>query len=197
MSWMSSSRTKRFLMIAGVVVLVLALAGVSVALGLERSRGDSATAASGSETTVAGGGTSGSSETTEVSGAGPSAVEPQPEGVELQPVQNPPQHTLAYIDADQYSANADYEITFVPYGTSARPHTLIIQILTSSPQGKVERPFDFAGMNVMVDTSLLPADMAVGEGGTYKGTLRLVKQQSGLAQGGVLAPMLMEASAKE
>ena len=52
-------------------------------------------------------------------------------------------------------------------------------------------------MNVMVDTSLLPADMAVGEGGTYKGTLRLVKQQSGLAQGGVLAPMLMEASAKE
>jgi hypothetical protein len=188
--------TKKYLIIGAVVLLAIVLVGGT--LLIQRAGGGSQTTVAGSQTTVAGSQTTatslGAGETPGTTDTGPAVVAPQTEEVALGQVEDPPEHTLAFIDATQYSADSDYLVTFVPYGTGARPQSLIIQISESRPRGDVDKPFDFAGRNALVDTSALPVDMAIQKGGTYTGILRLVKEQSGLAEGGVLAPTLIEAS---
>jgi hypothetical protein len=126
--------------------------------------------------------------------AGLPLVTPQADQVQLETIETPPAHTLAFIDTKQYSADSAYSVTFVPYGLGARPHTLVIQVVASRPGEGVDLPYDFVGSNAVVDTSRLPANMAITKGGTYAGTLMLVKQASDLAAGGVLAPVLLDAA---
>lgn len=188
--WTTKFWTNKYWLVSGVLVLALVLVGGT--LLIEHVREDSRPAGVGPQTTGAGGTVA---ETAGLPDSASPAVAPQSEAVELGQVKNPPQHTLAYVNADDFSADSYYVVTFVPYGIGVNPRTLIIEIVSSHPRGDVARPFDFTGHNAVVDTSGLPADMAIEEGGTYTGTLELVRQQSGLATGGVLAPMLVEASA--
>lgn len=110
-----------------------------------------------------------------------STPEPVREPVALSTVRTPPTHTIAYIDAKRYSADATYTVTFVPYGKGPSGDTLVIWVTESKPGGDIAKPFDFRGKNVLVSMAQLPANSRVAKGGEYTGELRLVAQREMLA----------------
>ncbi len=183
--------TKHYLIIGAVVLLAVLLVGG--ALLMQRSGGDPEATEESTQTSVVAGGSSGSA-------GGPAAATqpavPQTDPVPLVDVGQPPERTLAFINADDFSADSEYFVTFVPYGTAGGSSELIIQVTESQPRGEIAKPFDFNGRNLLVDTTMLPTD-SVTQGGTYTGVLRLVKEDSSLAEGGVLSPKLIEASPAE
>lgn len=103
------------------------------------------------------------------------------EAVALSTIMSPPEHTIAFIDAKRYSADATYTVTFVPYGKGPSGDTLVIRISESEPGGDIAKPFDFRGQNVLVNMVQIPANSRVVRGGEYSGVLRLVAQRDMLA----------------
>lgn len=112
---------------------------------------------------------------------------PQRTPVPLKRVTTPPTHTTAFLDAKRYTVNSKYKVKFVPYGTGPSPSSLVIQVSTSEAVGKVAKPAQFAGRNLLVTVAKPGASLSVDKGGEYTGTVEL------LPQGDLLAPTLTSA----
>jgi hypothetical protein len=179
---------KRSWVITGVVIVAVLLVGGTLLMDRNRLGAQPAGSVSAGGST---GRTAGASGT---SGTSKSSPSPQTNPVALERVATPPTHTLAFIDAKEFSADSTYAVTFVPYGTGGMPKSLIIEIVASKPSGRAAHPFDLTGHNALVNTSRLPLTMAVTKGGTYTGTIELVSQADAPAPGDVLALMLIDVS---
>jgi hypothetical protein len=99
----------------------------------------------------------------------------------------PPGETIAMIEPSTAEPGSSYSVVFRPYGYGPRGSAgaqLVIVVVESQPAKGVSRPFAFAGRNVMAILS--PSESPVTQGGTYRGTLKLV------LQGGLLLPQMSQ-----
>lgn len=186
------------------VVAIVVVAGALV-LYMAFGRGGSSPAAdngqpgssSGTGTSSANGGTQsanpgspGSPSATGTPGGSTASVPVAAEGAKLATVTAIPKNTLARVKFSEARNNQTYDITFRVYGTgpSVGGHGgLVVQIISSAPQKATATPFNFRGMNVLLQ---LGPKVAVTKGGEYKGVMKLMSQSGGLV------PVLTQAKAQ-
>jgi len=115
---------------------------------------------------------------------------PIPEGSALATVTTPPESTLAMIDASKLSPDAEYTVTFMPYGYGPPQggQTLVVRIEESTPENESAKAYDFTGRNLLA--SVEPGSDPVTLGGTYTATLAFQ------SQGNLLTPVLSDIAAE-
>ncbi len=122
--------------------------------------------------------------TTPTSGAGDptSGAVVAPTGQQLQRVTQPPEHTLAMLNADAATPGAVYDIVFEPYGTGPQSSSSSVAALVVS--AKMRDGAEGPNLNKRNVLLLLGPGEVVAKGGSYAAVLTLT------ARGETLVPIV-------